>query len=498
MSEHIRALIVIAFITAFMFVIAGPALSRLLSKNDFERLRNLWIGVTLIVFLSHNFWIYIFATALLILAVQHRVDNKIQLYLMLLFAVPPVSSNISGFGVMEQLFELNHTRLLELVILLPAYAVMVRKKQGQSFLSNTPDKLLFAYLLYTVLLQLRETTITDTLRFGFYNFIDVFLPYFVVSRALRNFTQFRLAISALVFSCLLLAALAFFEYMKHWLLYRSLTSALDARIAMTGYLMRGESLRALGTTGQPIVLGYVMMIALAFLYLIRNQITSAVMRYFLFAVMGAGLFASISRGPWVGTLLFFVILAMLGFRPVEGVAKMLAGGVMAIVLLLTVPAGDKLINLLPFVGTVDAYNVDYRQRLMEEGLIVFQRQPIFGSVTYLNTPEMQSMRQGQGIIDVVNTYLGIALEYGLIGLLLFAGVFLSILWGLFRILRRFKVRKGDEYFLGATLFAVTISILFTIYTVSSITLIPTLYWVIAGMGVAYIQLFSPRTYNGAR
>jgi O-antigen ligase len=117
------------------------------------------------------------------------------------------------------------------------------------------------------------------------------------------------------------------------------------------------------------------------------------------------------------------------------------------------------------------------------------------------------MIQGQGIIDVVNSYLGIALEYGLLGLGLFVAFFLSLLWGIYGVLRRFRtlqietfmfgvkryvdnpsVREDERYILGVTLLAVLIAILITIYTVSSIIVIPMVYWAVAGMGAAYIQM----------
>lgn len=42
---------------------------------------------------------------------------------------------------------------------------------------------------------------------------------------------------------------------------------------------------------------------------------------------------------------------------------------------------------------------------MDNSWIVIQRNPLFGSFDFRNTPEMQSMIQGEGIIDIVNTYI---------------------------------------------------------------------------------------------
>lgn len=68
---------------------------------------------------------------------------------------------------------------------------------------------------------------------------------------------------------------------------------------------------------------------------------------------------------------------------------------------------------------------------------MIQRNPLFGSFDFRNTPEMQSMIQGEGIIDIVNTYINLALRVGLVGLTLFVGFFVSILFGLRKALRAF-------------------------------------------------------------
>jgi O-antigen ligase len=371
------------------------------------------------------------------------------------------------------------------------FATLVAEKSTVPFGKSTTDKVLAIFLLLTVVLEVRSKTITDTIRFAFYSFIDVFLPYYVASRSLRKIDQFRVTISWLIIACLLLGGVAIFENLKGWLLYGNLNNALGvSESAISAYLLRDGGLRASGTTGQAIVLGYVMMVAIGFYTFIRQYIANLLLRNALLAILVGGLFAAISRGPWVGTVIFFVVFIMLGEWPVQNLIKLAFAGALAFGIVLVLPIGGKFVNLLPFVGSVDSGNVDYRERLIENGFKVFQHYPLFGSVTYLDSPEMQSMKQGQGIIDVVNSYLGILLQYGLVGLLLFLGIFASVLWSVYGILRRFKSKKGEYYLLGKTMFAVLVAIMITIYTVSSISFIPVLYWLIAGMGVAYVHMFS--------
>ena len=119
------------------------------------------------------------------------------LFFMLLFLVPPASAQIPGLGLINYFFDLNHIRLLALCVLLPAFFALRKRADTLPFGRTWPDKLLAADLLLTSLLLLRETTLTDTLRQTLYMFIEVFLPYYVASRALKNLSDFKDALLAL-------------------------------------------------------------------------------------------------------------------------------------------------------------------------------------------------------------------------------------------------------------------------------------------------------------
>jgi O-antigen ligase len=163
-------------------------------------------------------------------------------------------------------------------------------------------------------------------------------------------------------------------------------------------------------------------------------------------------------------------------------------GLCALPLLLMSSAGQALVDYLPFVGTVEAHNVHYRERLFEISLGVVLDHPYFGAWDFLQLPVMQQLRQGQGIIDIVNTYLGVALASGLVGLALFCGFFLVVLVQLAAAMRRAGARDGETYALGQALFCALLGILMMIFTTSSIGLIAVIYWAIAGLGAAYARM----------
>ncbi len=163
-----------------------------------------------------------------------------------------------------------------------------------------------------------------------------------------------------------------------------------------------------------------------------------------------------------------------------------------------IPGGQKVINLLPFVGTTEKENIDYRVKLLDNAIIVFKRYPMFGSVKYREELAKLEMVQGEGIVDVVNTYLDVVLEDGLVGLILYIGFFWLVLLSIYKKMKTIPDKKSQPYLFGRTLIACQLGILVTIFTVSSILLIPIIYWSIAGLGIAYARIASmPETIDSS-
>ncbi|MBK5354664.1 O-antigen ligase family protein [Pseudomonas sp. TH41] len=487
MPEHFRALIVILVLAGVVFAMARRPAVDLIPDRDFTRRRNLWFALTLLAFVSHSFWVYAGVAAVVLTFTQKSERNPVALFFLLLFLIPPASKEIPGFGLVNYFFAINHIRLLALCVLLPAFFALRKRADTIPFGRTWPDKLLAANILLTSVLYLRETTVTDTLRQTLYLFIEVFLPYYVASRALKNLSDFKDALFGFVLAAMVLSLIGLFEFSRSWLLYNALTDAMGMQWDI-GYLSRGGSLRASVTTGQAIALGYVISVAIGFYLYLQEDVRSRLQRSLGALLLAGGLFAPLSRGPWIGAATMIVVFIGTGRKAVKRLMLLAVAAVLALPLLAIVPGGQKVLDLLPFIGTVEVENITYRQRLIDNAVIVIQRNPWLGSFDYRNTPEMQSLIQGQGIIDIVNTYIGLALSVGLIGLALFVAFFVSVLQGIRKGMRSFPNRDDESRRLGRALLAALAGILVTIVTVSSITVIPVVYWSVAGLGVAYAQM----------
>ena len=191
MPEHIRALIVILFLSFIVFFIAKRTACQIIPIEDYNRRRNLWFVITALAFLAHNFWIYVLISSVIILFSIKKENHPIALFFILIFAFPTNSVPIPGIGLANFLFSLSHQRLLILIILLPIFFNLLDSKSNIPFGAILPDKLIGLFIALVILLNFRGTSLTDVLRSTLYQFMDVFLPYFVISRSLKSISDFR-------------------------------------------------------------------------------------------------------------------------------------------------------------------------------------------------------------------------------------------------------------------------------------------------------------------
>ena len=487
MQEHIRALIVIIILSSIGFALAKKIVQQDVLATDFNRWRNVWFAVTITAFLSQNFWLYLLFSGFLILLLTKRSQNKMALFFILLFVIPPIGNTIPGLGLVNYIITLTHPRFIELIILLPA-ALVVFKNNNFKFTKIWADKLLLIYILLLIALELRDTTLTDALRKSFYIFIDIFLPYYVASRSIKDLSQMKTVLSAFVTSAVVFSLIAVFESVKHWILYNSLGDALGTGDGMSNYLARSGEIRALATLSHPIVLGYFMAVAFGFYLFLSNSIQNTTVKRMGFLLIILGLLAPLSRGPWVGAAVLIVVYISQGPMAIKKLSTLLLAAIISFSILAALPGGQKYINLIPFVGETEKGNITYREQLFENSMIVIKRNPLFGSSNYLETPEMLEMKQGGGIIDIVNTYLRVTLEAGYVGLSLFVGIFVTVICGIRKNMKLVRDKKNPLHILGRSLVAILLGIMITIATASSIGVLPVIYWALLGIGVAYGQI----------
>jgi O-antigen ligase len=489
MPLHVRALLVIAFLSVIMLWLARPlACAHAIQPQDYRRRALVWFALTLLSFLSQNYWVFVALSIPLLMIASSKDSNPLGFYLFLIFAVPPFRVQIPGMGILEHIIAVDHTRWMAIAVLLPACLRLRKMPDTVPFGRTAVDRFIVAYLLLLLALQFNGATFTNLMRIGFNMTIDTVLPYYVASRALRDLRGFRDALMSFVVAVLLMAPMAVFEFSRYWLLYSGLETAMGLPAwGMGNYLARGEALlRASVSTGHPIVLGYVIAVALALSAYLRPSIPSQ--RFWLVPLaLSGGLVATVSRGPWVGAAAALLLLLMTGPAVGSKIVRAMLLGMVALPVVLMTKQGQKMLDYLPFIGTVEAQTVEFRQRLFEVSLGVIAQNPFFGSFKGSQTG-LEELRGSDGIIDVVNTYVLVALNSGVVGLVLFAAPFVIVSVGIARALHAMRDKTSELHLLGRALLAALIAIAITIATTSPICTVPVVYMAIIGLGTRFLRM----------
>jgi O-antigen ligase len=484
MSELLHAFIVVIALSGVTFWVIKKALPVFLSPKEFNRWRASWLVLVVAAFFAQSIWLlFAIITVFCVFFVPTKPKDRVIYYLLLLCVIPMFSAEIPGFAGIRFLFNLTYVRLLTLVLLL---GIVFKQTNKLRVFSLKSDKYVIFFVLLTSYLSFRDNTFTNALRECVLNILDVLMPYLVLSRFLDTKDQLNRAFIALLIGLASFSLIGSFETLKSWHLFTALKKSYSW--SKGGYDIREGSLRASAIFGSPIVLGYAMVIAFGLLLYLQPFIKNQRLVKLARLAVIAGLLATMARGPWLGLVFLCLAYVWTGREAVKKIVQWGVAGIALIPVISLTSFGNKLIQLLPFIGTAQSETVDYRKRLIEQAWIVFRRHPWFGSTNFLETPEMESMRQGQGIIDLVNTFIQLALPYGIVGLSLFLIIFLTLLFRCFFILKRIPSTEIDLIRMGRVLFAILASIMLMIATVSSIDYIPVFYWVFAGIIAAYLKV----------
>ena len=479
-------MVILVLATPVWLIVQG-ALSRQLPAGTLSRWRNLWFFVTLALFLSHSYWVFALLLFAMMMAVRRQEAHVVGLFFVLLFAGSPVRIDVPGFGLINYVLILDHYRLLTLCLLAPAALVLMQSRQTISMGKAPIDVFVLGYFLLISVLSFRESNITVGARLVVMHAIDILLPYYVVSRSIRDIEGFKAAITGFVVAAFVLAPLAVFESLRSWRLYTAVQAPLGLDPSgWAVYIGRAGLLRASLSLGHPIVLGFVFMVALGFFAFLHQSLTKAWHKWLAWTSLIVGLLASISRGPWVGALVLVVVMTLAAKHPVKNVFK---GGLLALLiaaLLGVFPAGQQFLDLLPFLGEEETGSVDYRVELWSFVSPVVERYFWLGSTHFLQTPELRMLAyvQGQGIADLVNRYFEVVLASGVVGLALFAGAFVRALQVVWRGLRQ-QASTYEQKSLGWALLSTVLAVMVTISTVSNITAISVIIWSLLAMCTAY-------------
>lgn len=315
------------------------------------------------------------------------------------------------------------------------------------------------FLAIIVLLALayaRETSATNLIRVFLDLGFQFGLPFAVIVRSVRTPSDFRYALAGLAAATVILSLLACYEAFRSWPLY--ILAWLHYGVEWGAAVkIRGGLMRASGPYPEPTSFAFNLCIGILAIHAGRTLWTGSVARWMLYALSGAAIVATQSRGAWIGLIVGLVVY-YLAIGRVQRAAQLVGAVAVAGVALVALSQVSPRVANLTGMTAEGQGTVDYRQQLFNRGVEEIRERPAFGASRDEVIRQMHDMMQGEGIVDFVNSYLFVALISGLTGLLVFVTAIAAqagIAWSSRRRWRRWSAHRAASGFGPAALAAVS-------------------------------------------
>jgi hypothetical protein len=271
------------------------------------------------------------------------------------------------------------------------------------------------FMLLMVFVAMRGTSPTNWLRQIAAILFSFGIPIAVIGVCLKSAVNRRAFVIALSAVGAMLAAIMTYEALVHWPLYAGAYQHLNVQLQGVTVKFRGGSMRAYGPLDEATNAGFAMVIALAASLACGMHFKQGLIRYAVPAVAMVGILAPQSRSAMIGAGI--VLLGYAFYRKGPSAFAKVAAAVSPFAFIFVVRKyfGDN--NLGDAQDTAD-----YRRLLFTRGMEEFWKSPLVGDTMDHVTARMEDLRQGEGIIDFVNSYLYFSLAAGVIGFIIFCAV----------------------------------------------------------------------------
>ncbi len=506
MIYALKLLVAVFSVTCLAAYVFRAAFQDIFSKAEYKRVWQVVLLGVVASYLCQVPAVFLFVVACIGIygaaATGRGPAGKIGIYLLLACTLPPINQTLGGFGGINYILKLDHRRILSLVLLSwAAIQIMSMKPSPRATKFLWIDLLVVGYQALRFLLVVPHSTFTTMVRVIVEATLDVLLPYFVVTRGIRSMADLRFVCGHLFIGIAFAAAVGVAEAVLQHNLFSGLQSIYDVQWQLTYAFMRGSLIRVQAITPQPIILAFMLLFGIGLAYWLKGQQWRRPSVFALIAAIAIAEVATFSRGPWLSALL--ILLALVGMRRLSAAAFrfMLVALVLGGVALKLANADQQVVAALSAIfgsEQADLTSIEYRRELLDTSLALIKQSPWLGVPNY--AAQMQSLRQGEGIIDVVNSYVAIMLDAGLVGLAIYLLPFLIVLNRLISAIRRrqYGAPEGGNRFAPAFA-ALIIGCLFAIFTASTFNIIPVLLTLLLSLPTAWLGLsIEERNAAGAR
>lgn len=279
------------------------------------------------------------------------------------------------------------------------------------------DVAVWLFFLISLLMEVRGVPLNGVLRSTFTTMLGIVPPFYMLARLVSSR---RIAGDAMLFFALgafCNAIVAIFESFRGWPLYQAFYDALGVPMGLSATLsIRAGFLRAQGALANPATLGLVLGLAILVMITLRPRFRS-IAWVGIMGAMAVGMIGSQSRGAWIAAVVGGALYLLYERRTLILVGLLSASLVLGAAFVSFAPSDSRIGRLVGRTGQAEM-TADYRRSLLSRGLQEVASHPLTGQTRAQLEVSMNDMRQGEHIIDFVNTHLTAALTSGLGGLAL--------------------------------------------------------------------------------
>ncbi len=452
------------------------------------RITVIWAIVLTLAFFT-SIWALVAVVIFAAVAIKDEPPETKVFYFVALMPVLPLEAYNIPFPGLNYLWELSFIRILVLGLFFPLFVIYVSRDLRDGGFFRLSDLFFLCFIVLTAVMSLRMGNVISALRAMFSTLVDVGIPYFVISRFLFSSKGLNWLLCGFLISAAFLSFFSIFESILKWRLYSEVLVALNLEfspVALIPYSRSGVVRASGGSMLQPLAFAYFISLAIVVCFFLWKR---NVIRFIPAGIlMGLYLLALLFTDSKGGMLSMSVGLFIIYFMQFHKSVKLLFG--MAGAIIFPVMIGYFITFGFSAIDSQGSY--EYRYQLILNSLSAVSQNFLLGSADFLNDPSLERSRQGEGIIDVVNLYLQVVLQYGMVGLFLYVMTFVTII----RDVVKKKSVVGFEH--KDLLVALLVMTMVFIGTCSDVSYIPWYITLLWGVSRAYVN-FDEKVpeYSGA-
>lgn len=412
----------------------------LVRREDAAWIRKGPLAIFLVMFTigmwGHSYWVAYAALFLALPILAKSRADAAALYCVLTVSMPQLIQQLSAGSI----YLISGSKYLFCALGLTLAFLINRGQQRVS--SQARFGLPILIMVVLELAQARDPSATATIRQAVPILINILLPYFILSRSLNTSEDVRRFLLAFALAGFVMAAVATVEARLHWLIYKQIDGLLHIENTINAYSkLRAGTLRAPASFPESTSLGLFLDLAFMATLALRDTFASRGKWYLVLFVLLLGLISANSRGAFVALAIGLVAWDLYCRRYGQLVIKLGAAGG-AYLFALSAAQFSSYFAAMVGKDSGTAGTADYRRLLIQRGMEEIHRHPWLGENLKSALSSLEDLRQGEGIVDLVNGYINYGLTLGYPGMIGLGLVFLSLCVAM--LLIRKNVRRNPQ------------------------------------------------------